>query len=98
MRGWLRLYLVISVVWVGWFGYDLYDAHKQRASALDFMQTCNNAYTLHQLCAHDVNDLSKWAGDELARERFAVKALPIVPAGLPIVFFVALWIRRGFKS
>jgi hypothetical protein len=98
MSGWLRIYLVATVLWVGWFGYELYDANHQRARALDYMQTCKNAYALHQLCAYDLNELGQDAGEQLRREQISMKALPVIPVGLPIVFLVVLWVLRGFRS
>jgi hypothetical protein len=61
-RGLIRLYLVVAIPWIAWFGYKAY---------LDFPNA--------------------------ASER-AILALPVVPVGAPILYFVVLWIAAGFRK
>jgi hypothetical protein len=96
--GWVRIYLVATVLWPGWFGHELYDAHKQRAPALDFLATYQLDVAQNRTSAYNGVELGEWAGEQLARERFAFKALPVIPLGLPIAYLVVLWISRGFKK
>src|SRR5262245_49754425 len=61
-RGLIRLYLVVAIPWIAWFGYMTY-RHFPDASS----------------------------------ER-AILALPVVPVGAPILYFLVLWIAAGFRK
>jgi hypothetical protein len=61
-RGLIRLYLVVAIPWIAWFGYMTYHHFPEAAS-----------------------------------ER-AVLALPVVPVGAPILYFLVLWIAGGFRK
>jgi hypothetical protein len=60
-RGLIRLYLVVAVPWIAWFGYKTYTSTYR------------------------------------SRE-FAILALPVVPVGALILYFVVLWIAAGFHK
>jgi len=61
-RGLIRLYILVAVPWIAWFGYMAY---------------------------------AKFPGAAFER---AILALPVVPVGALILYFVVLWIAAGFRK
>ena len=96
-RGLFRLYLVLSVLWVGWFGYEIYDSGRSVTAARDFIQTYNNERRLGRPSAYDIAELVKWQSQESARQKSAERAVLAFPVLVPILYFLCNWIVRGFR-
>ncbi|MET4487666.1 hypothetical protein [Bradyrhizobium sp. LA7.1] len=95
--GLLRLYAVIAVPWVLWFGYGAYEAHG--------VYTFNRDYTeaFEKLPPDPTKNWANYYGATSNRDEYRKRRdtnltwLCIVPAGYPIVMFALLWVIDGFR-
>lgn len=95
-RGLFRLYLVVSIGWVGWFGYVIYDSSRLVSVASDYIQTFNNERRMGLQSPYDIVDLVAWQSREHARQTTAEKAILLFPILAPVLYFLCGWIIRGF--
>ena len=91
----LRLYIAVALPWVLWFGYGAYRAHAIFAFNRDYMAA---------LDATPGSDRSGYIRAALVRDEYQrqrnsdLKWLALVPAGLPIVMWTALWVAFGLPG
>ncbi len=96
-RGLARLYFLVALCWVAWFGYEFYDAQRQYNSASMYLETDSITRKLGQPSAYDRAELAEWVARENKRRTFAVRALLIMLVGAPLGYFVTLWLIAGFR-
>jgi hypothetical protein len=75
-----------------------FDVEKCQKVVELYRTSCAFSIAQGRQCAYNDNELAEWAGEQLKRQQFAMTALPLVPLGLPLVFFAGLWIWRGFNA
>jgi hypothetical protein len=97
-RGLLRLYIAINLPWIAWFGYELYDANRQYQSARGFLKIVWNDRLIGRPTAYDEPELLEWATDQERRRTLAIRALPVMPAGAPILYLFVVWVITGFRK
>lgn len=92
-KGWLRLYLVLTIPWVIVFGYFAYDAHRVYAANRDHTEMVDS---------HPGTDRRYYMEAAVLRDRFqkerdwALKWLLVAPLGIPFLIIAFIWIRAGF--
>jgi hypothetical protein len=96
-RGLFRLYLVLSILWVGWFGYVIYESSRSASAAGGFIETYNYDQRIGRPSAYDILDLVTWQNQAVERQKTAVKAILALPILAPVLYFVCGWIVRGFR-
>jgi hypothetical protein len=89
--------LILSVLWVGWFGYVIYDSNRSASAAGDFIETCNIERRIGRPCAYDPMDVAVWQSQQRGRQRTAEKAILAFPIFAPVLYFICAWIVRGFR-
>lgn len=97
MNGWLRIYIVLTAMWGGWFGYQAWDGNRQESKAMGYLVGMAYEAAQGKKSAYNQTELQDWADEQRGRRDFALKALPIIPLGLPVFYFLVMWIAQGFK-
>jgi hypothetical protein len=95
-RGLFRLYVVASILWVGWFGYVIYDSSRELSFVGDLIQEVEYDRRAGRPSAYDGMELVVSQLQQTARQRTAEKAILAFPLLAPIIYFVFSWIVRGF--
>jgi hypothetical protein len=96
-RGLARLYFVAAICWMGWFGYEFYDAQRQYKSASMFFETDTITRNLGRPSPYDRAELAASVADQDKRRAIAVRALLSMLVGAPLGYFVTLWLIAGFR-
>ncbi len=102
----LRLYLIISVIWVGCFGYAIYDSYRQYRSTYDRVDALDKSLldrwrTYERFPAGSLakrNELKAALAEQAGRVDSAVTLLPLVPVGAPLLYFITGLIIAGFRK
>lgn len=99
-RGWLRLYLVVAIPWIAWFGYDYYHANRLYWYTDGVMKTRSSDPASASWLAPTVSldELQKQFEEYADRREFSWKALFVFPIGAPVLFFAGWWVVRGFRK
>jgi hypothetical protein len=113
-KGFIRLYIAITVPWVGWFGYMAYDANRWASYAqakLEFLVEAiddgdGHSFKTRALRAaqgvetdNELVDIYADQRDKQSeRRKLALYALLAWPLGAPLLYIVVLWIVAGFRQ
>lgn len=93
-RGMFRLWVVISVLWIGGMGWYQYnDANKVDKNSITIALSKDAELRLDANGISQTNDKDK---EELQMKRLAIVFLP--PILLLLLFPVVGWLVRGFKA
>jgi hypothetical protein len=113
-KGLLRLYLVLTVIWVAAFGYIAYHANANSEQfahrAWEWNQKADQAakdpaeasferrFGGEGFYGQTAAEMSGWSEKESERRDFAFYMLPLLPVGLPVLYLVVVWITAGFRK
>lgn len=93
-RGMFRVWLVISILWIGgmgWYQYD--DAHKVDKNGITIALSKDSEFRIDE---HGISQTTDKDKGELQMKRIALVVLP--PILLLALFPVGCWLVRGFKE
>lgn len=93
-RGMLRVWVVLSVLWIGGMGwYQYQEAHKPDKNGITISLDKGSELRIDENGISKTDDKDK---EELQMKRLAIVFLP--PIFLLALFPVGCWLARGFKA
>lgn len=95
-KGLLRLYVVLALPWVVWFGYAAYQDHRVYAFRQSYMDAFERL--VDRTKNWGLYYESEQIRDDFLRSRNRnLKLLPALPFGLPLVALIIWWVAAGFR-
>jgi hypothetical protein len=96
-RGLFRLYVVLTMLWIGWFGYEIYAAQRSASKATDYIQMYDYERQIGRVPAFNRSELVVWQIQQTKRRETALQALLVFPLLAPVLFFIGNWVIRSFR-
>jgi hypothetical protein len=78
-RGLFRLYVVLTMLWIGWFGYEIYAAQRSASKATDYIQMYDYERQIGRVPAFNRSELVVWQIQQTKRRETALQALLVFP-------------------
>lgn len=97
-RGFVRIFIVFSLAWVSWFGWQAYDANKQVSKAEGWLLTIEQDLKLGRQPAWDKYETYSWKLEQQRRLESSIQTGLLGEAGGLLVLLAVSWIVRGFKQ